>query len=89
MARKSFRASEATDMFMNQDPEPVKEDPKTPEEKYMPPEGYKLVPTETKSVRIQLLTAPSTKRKLADKAQIERRSMNEIINAAILEYLDK
>lgn len=67
----------------NTDPEPTEERASAPDI----PEGFKLVPTETKSKRLQLLITPSLHRKLQDLAKAENISINEIANRAIENYL--
>lgn len=68
---------------VNTDPEPTEERESAPDI----PEGFKLVPTETKSKRLQLLITPSMHRKLQDLAKAENISINEAVNRAIENYL--
>lgn len=68
---------------VNTDPEPTEERASAPDI----PEGFKLVPTETKSKRLQLLITPSLHRKLQDLAKAENTSVNELANRAIENYL--
>ena len=51
------------------------------------PEGYKLVSTETKSKRLQLLITPSLHEKLKDLSKAESLSINEIANRAFEAYI--
>ena len=51
------------------------------------PEGYKLVSTETKSKRLQLLITPSLHEKLKDLSKAEGLSINEIANRAFEAYI--
>lgn len=55
------------------------------------PEGYKANPAyiETKSKRVQLLAQPSTVEAIKSLAKANNISMNEAINEAIKEYIDK
>ena len=97
MSSKSFRTSNS--FFEEQKPtrtklpkgmKPVNADPEPTEERVSAPdipEGFKLVPTETKSKRLQLLITPSLHRKLQDLAKAENISINEIANRAIENYL--
>lgn len=59
------------------------------EGKYAPPEGYKLVPTESKTARLQLLITPTTKEQLKRRSEAEGRSVNDICNQAITDYLSR
>ena len=62
---------------------------------FIVPEGYKLVPEkckvvqESKTVRAQILIRPSTRDALKDFAKAKNTSMNDIINLAIEEYLER
>lgn len=70
---------------------PVNDDPELTEEGAGAPdipEGYKLVPTETKSKRLQLLITPSMHRKLQDLAKAENLSINETANKAFAFYIE-
>lgn len=52
------------------------------------PKGYRLV-KEGKSERVQLLVRPSTKEALKRMASAEGVSVNELINTALEEYLER
>ena len=82
MASKNFRT---TDKFFS-----VKKAEPTEEKSSAPniPEGYKLVPTETKSKRLQLLITPSLQEKLRDLSKAEGLSINEIANRAFEAYIE-
>ena len=74
--------------FTNKKPiKAIAEEPETTEEAFGIPEGYKLVPIETKSERLQLLITPSTKKLLQKRAETEGKSVNQICNDAIADYL--
>ena len=59
------------------------------EKKYAPPEGYKLVPTESRTVRLQLLITQTIKEQLKSRSKAEGRSINDICNWAITDYLSR
>ena len=65
---------------------PIPEEPETTEEEFGIPRGYKLV-KEPKTARLQLLITPRTKEELKKRAAEEGRSVNEVCNTAIAEYL--
>lgn len=44
------------------------------------PQGYKLVPSETRSKRVQVLMRPSLYKQLKARAKREKRSVNDLIN---------
>ena len=67
----------------------VREEPESTEKRYAPPEGYKLVPTESKTARLQLLITPTTKEQLKRRSKAEGRSINDICNQAITDYLSQ
>ena len=69
---------------VNADPEPTEEGISAPNI----PEGFKLVPTETKSKRLQLLITPSQHRKIQDLAKAENISVNEVANRAFDYYIE-
>ena len=52
------------------------------------PKGYKLVP-ESKTVRAQILIRPSTKEALKELAEAKGTSLNDLINTAIEEYIER
>ena len=44
------------------------------------PQGYKLVPAETRSKRVQVLMRPNLYKQLKARAKREKRSVNDLIN---------
>lgn len=105
MSKKSFKASEAfmTDpephpikIVETGKPVPkqidvaiIREETESTGERFTPPEGYKLVPTESKTARLQLLITPTTKDQLKRRSEAEGRSVNDICNQAIADYLSQ
>lgn len=93
MASKSFKTN---NVFFQEKPKPerkknVSANPEPTEERGSAPdipEGYKLVPTETKSKRLQLLITPSLHRKLQDLAKAENISVNEAASRAFDYYIE-
>ena len=53
------------------------------------PEGYKLVPVEKKTQRVQLVLRPSLLEKAKERAKAEGISFNELCHIAIEDYLKK
>lgn len=53
------------------------------------PEGYKLVPIEKKTQRVQLVLRPSLVQRAKDYAKYEGLSFNELCNMAIEDYLNR
>lgn len=53
------------------------------------PEGYKLVPIEKKSQRVQLVLRPSLVQRAKEYAKYEGLSFNELCNMAIEDYLNR
>ena len=100
MPSKSFRTSNSFFSQEEQKPKrtklpkgmkPVNANPEPTEEKASAPdipEGFKLVPAETKSKRLQLLITPSLHRKLQDLAKAENISINEVANRAFDYYIE-
>ena len=94
MASKSFKTNNV--FFSQEKPKPerkknVSADPDPTEEKASAPsipEGYKLVSTETKSKRLQLLITPSLHTKLQNLAKAENTSVNEVANRAFDYYIE-
>lgn len=60
-----------------------------PDQAAQVPQGYKLVPIETRSKRVQLLMQPSLHEQLKDRAKKEKRSFNDLINSILEEYLER
>ena len=91
------RVTEQKVTIVRKEPEPtepvqieiVRADPDTTGESFTPPEGYKLVPTESKTARLQLLITPTTKEQLKRRSEAEGRSVNDICNQAIADYLSR
>lgn len=77
--------------YITQPTEEVVEVVEAPVKEAEVPEGYKLNPMyiETKSKRVQLLLQPSVVEKVKELAKENGLSMNELINTAIIEYLQK
>lgn len=100
MPSKSFRTSNSFFSQEEQKPtrtklpkgmKPVNADPEPTEERVSAPdipEGFKLVPAETKSKRLQLLITPSLHRQLQDLAKAENISVNEVANRAFDYYIE-
>lgn len=53
------------------------------------PAGYKLVPIEKKTQRVQLVMRPSLVQRAKDYAKYEGLSFNELCNMAIEDYLNR
>ena len=53
------------------------------------PEGYKLVPIEKKTQRVQLVFRPSIAQRAKEAAKAQGISFNELCSIAIEEYLNK
>ena len=94
MSSKSFKTNNV--FFSQEKPKPerkknVSADPDPTEEKASAPsipEGFKLVSTETKSKRLQLLITPSLHTKLQNLAKAENTSVNEVANRAFDYYIE-
>lgn len=50
------------------------------------PEGYKLVPEETRNKHAHILLAPSLHKKVTDQAKREGITFNELVNRALTAY---
>lgn len=50
------------------------------------PEGYKLVPDETRNKHAHILLAPSLHKKVMDQAKRESITFNELVNRALTAY---
>ena len=94
MAKKDFKGSPAMSFISQESIEKVdgkKKAPATPTSKKKPPEGYKLNPEyiETKSKRVQILVQPSVYEAVKKKAGAGGISVNEAINTALKEYVER
>ena len=95
MPKKSFKEYIPTMSFISQesveavdgadDPAPA------PARRGKAPAGYKANPeyTETKSKRVQLLVQPSVYEAVKTRAQAEGISVNEAVNNALKEYVER
>lgn len=93
MAKRDFKQSNPALAFISSKSEAVQAESK--EEKLeapaKAPEGYKLNPlyVETKSKRVNLLMQPSIVERMRKTAQAKGLSLNEAINEAVKEYLER
>ena len=93
MAKRDFKQSNPALAFISSKGEEVQAESK--EEKLVAPakvpEGYKLNPlyVETKSKRVNLLMQPSIVERMKKTAQAKGLSLNEAINEAVKEYLER
>lgn len=93
MAKRDFKQSNPALAFISTKEEAVLAESK--EEKPVAPakapEGYKLNPlyVETKSKRVNLLMQPSIVERMKKTAQAKGLSLNEAINEAVKEYLER
>lgn len=100
MAKKDFKRENPALSFISIPEEEQEQEVKDLESRPAPeqlqrkpqaPQGYKLNPAfiELKSKRVQLLLQPSVVQAIKDKAKEKGLSMNEAINEAIVEYLER
>lgn len=93
MAKRDFKQNNPALAFISSKSEAVQAEGK--EEKLeapaKAPEGYKLNPlyVETKSKRVNLLMQPSIVERMKKTAQAKGLSLNEAINEAVKEYLER
>lgn len=93
MASKKTFKNPATNFISTAEPE-VQTGSET-QTTFIVPEGYKLVPEnvkvvqEAKTIRAQILIRPSTRDALKKFAKENGTSMNDVINNAIEEYLER
>ena len=85
MARKSFKdpALNFISAAEEQETKPRDIDP----EGAQIPKGYRLV-RESKNQRTQILLRPTTKQTLRDMAEEQGKSLNELINSILEDYID-
>ena len=90
--KKSFKGNNPALSYISaaQDPEPIKEQPRA-DQIAEAPEGFRINPLyiESKSKRVQILMQPSTLKALRQRAQDLDISVNEAINRAVKDYLNK
>lgn len=94
MVKRNFTKTNPALAFISKQEDPVAEDQDLGEKPGTPakaPEGYKLNPLyiETKSKRVNLLMQPSIVDRLKKLAQVKGTSVNEAINEAVKEYLER
>lgn len=93
MAKRDFKQSNPALAFISSQSAPAQAESK--EEKTeataKAPEGYKVNPlyVETKSKRVNLLMQPSTVERMKKTATAKGLSLNEAINEAVREYLER
>lgn len=95
MAKKDFKTTNPAMSFISQesidkvDGKPEK--PITVKSRSKAPAGYKPNPEfiETKSKRVQILIQPSIHEAIKARAQAEGISVNEAINTALIEYIER
>ena len=103
MVKKNFKRNNPAEAFITmpetepektepEKTEPIREEtPSKPTRARKAPEGYKLNPEyiEVKSKRVQLLLQPSVVEALKALAKEKGLSMNETVNEAIIEYIER
>lgn len=84
MNKKSFKNNAAMNFISQESIDQVEQPEKAPE-------GYKVNHQliECKSKRVQILIQPSVHEQLKVKAEAAGQSVNEIINKALIEYIEK
>lgn len=89
--KKSFLENPALRFISTADPEPELDQEPTPAGLEQPPKGYKIDfrYTEKKTKRVQIVLQPSTFNRLKKTAAKQKVSINEYINRAILEKLER
>jgi len=87
MAKKDFKQNNPALNFISSQEEPVSKE----ELPAKAPEGYKINPLyiETKSKRVNLLMQPSVVDRMKKLSQERGISLNEAINEAVREYLER
>jgi len=90
MASKFSKATRKNpaDAFLSVAQEEPKEEAKAPAQDPAIPEGYKLV-KESKSVRLQLLIRPTTKKRLKEAADAKKVSVNDLVSTILEDYLER
>ena len=95
MASKKTFKNPATNFISTAEPEAEVKTGSETQTTFIVPEGYKLVPEnvkvvqEAKTIRAQILIRPSTRDALKKFAKENGTSMNDVINNAIEEYLER